>query len=361
MRSPAYTDSSLFDPETSEVSKMETLKTWVAPQHTQHLRTIQKNVAMTVMGNPYTLNFAGLPIPKTPSNRQYFGKTFPTVPFELEFLRHIRNISDAKKPVTLELAAAFGFTSWKAILAFGEKGGTHYVNDLNFSAMEQMYDTLINQRLRETPGLKEMLLKLPGNCFDIPQTHPHLLGKMDAIYVQNLDHFLNPVDHQRYMRLLTDLLAPGGTAFLFAHSFIFKKGDPLYKLYFEQKRAGDLYPGFVKYYAEFSVSTKHGFEIGSSTDSNATRPADNAPFEKFDTQPPRDAGLRHYPKLGLVEMTKLHQRVTQNAFSPTIYTKLVAAIPAISLIDTFFITYEGRRAEKWDETIRQVAVIFEKK
>ncbi|MGL4371838.1 MAG: hypothetical protein ACRCTK_04205 [Alphaproteobacteria bacterium] len=316
---------------------------------------------MTVMGNPYTLNFAGLPIPKTPDNTQYFGKTFPTVPFELEFLRHIRNILDAKKPVTLELAAAIGLVSWKATLCFGEKGGTHYVNDLNFSAMERMYDALINQQLRETPCLKEMLVKLPGNCFDIPQTHPHLLGTVDAIYVQNLDHFLNPADHQRYMRLLTDLLSPGGRAFLFAHSFLFKKDDPLYKLYFERKKAEDLYPGFVKYDSEFVVSTEHGFQIGSSTDSNATRPADNAPFEKFDIQPPRDAGLRHYPKLGLVEMTKLHQRVTQNAFSPTIYTKLVAAIPEITLIDTFFMARNGQRVEKWDHDINYAAIIFEKK
>ncbi len=340
---------------------METLKTWVAPQHTPHLRTIQKNVAMTAMENPYALHLAGIPIPKTPGNTRYFGKTFPTMPFEPKFLRYIRNISDAKKPVTLELAAAIGLVSWKVPLCFGEKGGTHYVNDLNFSAMERMYDMIIDQRLRETPGLKEMLVMLPGNCFDIPQTNPHLLGKVDAIYVQNLDHFLNPADHQRYMRLLTDLLAPGGRAFLFAHSFLFKKDDPLYKLYFEQKRAGDLYPGFVKYDAEFSVSTKHGFEIGESVYSNVTRPEDNALFEKFDIQPPRDAGQAYHPQTGLLEVTKLHQRAMQNSLSPSIYGRLVEAIPEITLIDTFFMTKNGQRVEKWDNGVNYVAVIFEKK
>ncbi|MGL5784665.1 MAG: hypothetical protein ACRCYZ_04295 [Alphaproteobacteria bacterium] len=361
MQDSAYTDSSLFDPETSEVSKKTTIRSWLAPQHTPLLETIQRNVAMTVIENAYSVHFM-MQIPKAPGNTQYVGRTFRTLPFEVEFLRHIKNISDTKKPVTLEIAAAFGLVSWKVPFCFGEKGGTHYVNDLNFSAMEQGYDSVINQRLRETPTLKEMLVKLPGNCFDIPQTNPHLLGKVDAIYVQNLDHFFNPEDHQRYMRLLADLLAPGGRAFLCAHSFIFKKSDPLYNLYLERKKVGDLYPGFVQYDAEFSASVKHSLEIGLPVLSNATRPADNAPFEKFNIQPPQNAGSIYFPAIGQqVEAIKLHQRVTQNSLSPAIYTRLVAAIPEIFLIDSFFITKERKRASKWDETISHAAVIFEKK
>ncbi len=114
----------------------------------------------------------------------------------------------------MEIAAAIGLVTWKIPLAF-EQTGKVYANELS-SKVEKTFDQVLNRRLEQE--LQGVVHKIPGDCFNIPQNHPGLLGKVDAIFVQNLEHFFNPIQHQEFLNLLEKLLTDSGRAFLTAHT-----------------------------------------------------------------------------------------------------------------------------------------------
>jgi len=277
-------------------SKKTTIKTWLAPQHLHRIDEIQKWVAMTVRENPFSLQLSSL---ENESNGQ-LRRVFQTSRVEVKFLQWVNQLSQANQhPVTMELAGGLGLASWKVPYCFKTEG-THYVNDIHFS--NDAFAALKRTRFPSMPNLEQMLHPLPGDCLKIPQTHPHLMGSIHAILVENLEPFLNPLDHQRFLDVVEGLLAPGGRAFIGSESFSFKKGDPLYALYLESKKAGDLYPGFAQYDVTTKSLTKDTGYVGDPVFSNPVRPVDHAPFETLDIEAPKDADPIFHPEMGWIPL-----------------------------------------------------------
>lgn len=182
-----------FNPEEAYFSKIETLRTWVSSKHQSDdkMKQIQRNVAMQVPENPFSYNFL-IPIRNNKEDTRYFGKTFYTLKsVELPFLQFVHEISKNKNPVVLEIAASHGLVTWKIPYTF-EKGGTVYANELSSIILNNEFDALMSVRLNDD-NLSQMVHKIPGDCFNIPSEHPKLIGQVDAIFVQNLEHFFNPV------------------------------------------------------------------------------------------------------------------------------------------------------------------------
>ena len=360
----AYRDSAAFNPENSPFSRMETIKTWVAPHHDQAThQEIQTNVAMTVQENPFSVHF-GRPVQNDPGVTQYFGKSFPTIPaIELPFLQWVREVSaNNQNPVTMELAASMGLVSWKVTFAFPEHGGRHYANELSHSMMDNVFPQMMDARLKNHPELRERITPLPGDCFHIPQSHPELLGVVNGLYVQNLEHFFNAAIHPKFIALIESLLAPGGRAFLCSHSFMFRTdpNHPLRALYSERKQMGDLYPGFAEYDVTFTSIKGTQMQVGDPEISNVSRPADDAEFVKID-KAKEDAGVMFYsPAGGYVQLQKATQHIFMNSFSPSIYRAVVAQFPNLRVVDTFFVKNNGSRVDQWGEDISHAAVIIEK-
>ena len=124
-----------FNPESVHFSKMETLKTWVADKHHEDLEFMSALQQVVSFILPQRIEFEQ-ELGQYENNPQYlfgmvvgddgkesFGRPFFTVAdIELQFLQQIKKISQNKKVVTLEIAAANGLVSCKAPLAF-ENGG----------------------------------------------------------------------------------------------------------------------------------------------------------------------------------------------------------------------------------------------
>lgn len=360
----AYRNSEAFNPETSPFSRMETLRTWVAPHHNQAThQEIQTNVAMTVKENPFSVHLA-MPVQNDPGVTQYFGKSFPTIPvIELPFLQHVREVSASNpRPVTMEMAASMGLVSWKVPFAFPEQGGMHYANELSHSMMDNVFSQMMDARLGNHPELMEKVMRLPGDCFNIPQSHPELLGVVNDLYVQNVEHFFNAAIHPKFIGLIESLLAPGGRAFLCSHSFMFgtDPNHPLRALYSERKQMGDLYPGFAEYDVTFTSIKGTQMQVGDANISNVSRPADNAEFVKIN-KAEEDAGVMFYsPAERYVPLQKSTQHVFTNSFSPSIYRAVVAKFPSLRVVDTFFVKHDGSRVDQWGEDISHAAAIIEK-
>ncbi|AIK96807.1 hypothetical protein [Candidatus Odyssella acanthamoebae] len=360
----AYRDSSAFNPENTHFSQLDTIKTWVADKHydeVELMSKLQQNVAMTVPQNPFSLHFM-LPVKNNPEDKRYFGKSFRTLAaVELPFLQYVKQLSAEREITTLEIAASIGMVSVKVPFAFGHKG-THYVNDLSAEMLNNEFQKLVNSRLGGT-ALKEHLKILPADCFHLLEQEPSLRNKVDAIYVQNLEHFFNPVQHQLFLSVLDDLLAENGQAFLCAHSFKFgiDTSHPLFKLYSSRKSEGDVYPGFAAYDVEFTGIYQTQATLGNPVISKVSRPSDDTEIKKIDIGTPRMIGSEVVSPMGRVELFKMKQHITENSFSPSIYRNAVALHPHLEVTDAFFMDGNGNRIEKWGKDVTHAVAIVKKK
>lgn len=369
-----------FDPETTGFSKLDTIKTWLRTdilKEEKKVEVIQRIIASIVPQNQNTHGF--FKQVENDKEIRYFDEIFPTIAaIELPFLQFVHDISRQKSPVTMEIAAATGFVSWKVPLAF-ETDGMHYANELS-PVMNEEFDENIklftkgNGTDSKGNDLSLSIIKLPGSCFEILHRNPELKNKVDAVYVQNLEHFLNPIQHQQFINLIANLLAPGGQAFLCAPSFAFDGEDhPLYKLYQEQKKNKELYSGFAQFNVEFT--TYAGTEIQSrdmgvkKIISNAMSPKDDAVMEPINLEDnpigswiisKKNMGLGEY-EVTEYEMRRVKRYMIGDFFSPEIYRNAVALHPSLEVIDAFFIDGNGIRKKAWDKTVLYAAAIIRKK
>ncbi len=339
-----------FNPESAMFSQMQTIKTWVAPKHhdnKEHMDGIQRNVAMHVPQNQFSLNFCQ-PIQNNDGEKRYFGKSFQTIQAsELPYLQYVHQVSQAHdNPIILELAASYGGVSWKVPLAFKDKGSL-YVNELSQKMLNQL-DSIVNHRL--PIELREMVHKIPGDCFGITELHPELVGKVNAIYVQNLEHFFNPVQHQQFLGLISSLLAPGGRAFLTAHtlkSLHYKKGDPVLQLYTEKKQT-EMYPGFMTVTVKTTIALENHANLGTPEILSALRPDDvNATCDLTNLEKSEPYYVNYKNYSGWVKDTTL--RATDQFYTPTIYKAAVASHP-LKIVDSFFVDSEGNRHDKFTDS-----------
>ena len=75
------------------------------------------------------------------------------------------------------------------------------MNDLNEFAIQEYIPTILKNRLSVEDNPNKIDYDL-GDCFDILTRRPELKGKVNAIMVQNVEHFFNPEQHQQFLMLL---------------------------------------------------------------------------------------------------------------------------------------------------------------
>jgi hypothetical protein len=360
--SPSYRDSSKFNPELADFSKMKTLKTWVADQYHADeglMKKIQKNVAMTIPQNAFSNHFM-LPILNNEGDKRYFGKTFPTIAAtELSFLQFVKQASKKGKIATLEIGASMGLVSWKVPFAFKQEE-VHYANDLSHLMLDGPFEAVMRNRLKGA-NLKQAVVKLPENCLNLLSTHPDFEGKFHAIYVQNVEHFFNPLQHQQFITVIEKLLAEDGRAFLCSHSYVFgtDKNNPLFKLYLEQKKQGRTYPGFAKYVVDFIQAKESQAQLPHEI-SEAEIPEEDALCGKEELEV-IDLGEASHEAVGKKSWVRVKQRVISNAFSPQIYRNAFASFPTLDVLETFFINKSGEQASQWGGDIGFAGVIVQKR
>lgn len=351
-----------FDAESQTFSKRSTLETWVAAKSladAEKMCKVQFYVAGELPENPVSRTFVQQ-IPPNEGDDRYFGKSYWALEaIQLQFLQFVHETSKTKKPIVLEIAAGLGLVSWKIPLAF-EDAGTVYTNELS-SKMFEPFHSVLQRRL--APEEREMIQTIPGDCFDILSSHPELAGKVDAIYVQNLEHFFNPEQHQKFIRLLQTLLTGSGRAFLSAHTLLpdrATKGNPIYDLYLKQKNAGVMYPGFMQYtYEGFAFAESPFTVIGEDKILEATRPDDSTPCHT------KTLSSIEFPPMqtpvGLKKIQQLKQIVIGHFLTPTIYKNAIAPHEHLESIDGFFMDNYGHRQEKFGEGSCFAAAIIRKK
>jgi hypothetical protein len=358
----AYTNSKLFDAESADFSKISTIKTWVADKHhgkKNFMEKLQSDIAMTVPQNPFAIHFVSA-VRNNEGDQRYFGKSFHTLEAaELPFLQFVKKQSALGPINTLEIAASIGLVSWKVPYAFANNGH-HYANDLSTVMLDQEFQMVMNKRLQDK-ALKESISKLPGDCFNLLTQRPDLKGKFNAIYVQNLEHFFNPIQHQQFISLINELLAENGQAFLTAHSVPLKdKNDSITRYYFERIVARDPYPGFMEYTVEFT-KLKGKELITEHKLSNPSRPADDTTVKAEDMGAPANVTLIDPTTGDCMLAEEGRQRVVSNAYSPVIYKTAVAHFPLLEVIDSFYMDKSGKKKEKLDPTVSHAVAIIRKK
>jgi len=306
-----------FNAETTNFSKLETIKTWVATKYHSDKKMLE-NLQHYIVGllpqnkNRYIKTSVFYPVPQD-ENVRFFGRAFPTdEAIELPFLQQINKISKTKKIITLEIGAAFGLVSWKVPLAFDNKG-THYVNELSTAAIKE-FTTMtphIFQKLQK-PELMKSIEIIPGSCFEILTKHPELANQVDVILVQNVEHFLSPMQHQKFLALIETLLAPDGYAFLSAndpsYACVANKTGEFRKLILENEANNnehDIYYAFIQY--NESPDDYFNASIIKLPESYAIEPGDD------------DSGAH-----------------IRNLFTPKIYRQAITHGTNLEIIDTFF-------------------------
>jgi hypothetical protein len=325
-------------------SKLTTVKTWVADKYQKDsslLNLITSYVGYLVFENTDAFDMQHMLVPQDKDTKRDYGKLFHTLPdIELPFLQHVKNTSQKKKHIiTLEIAAGAGFVSWKVPLAF-EKNGHHYANDLSSVVINSWLVPIITKRYQQLskPELSNLVTAITGSCFEILDKHPELVNKVDVIYVQNLEHFFNPKQHQKFLKLIETLLAPGGRAFLCAHSTQQVYTEAFHKLFLEREAKGEVYPGFVQYDVTFMQQGASTALINPET-YNPVIPAN------YDIECSKKT-LSTYKK---GDYTYATQRLVDNLFTPQIYRKAIENSTNLLLVDSFYMDIAGNRQTIDDE------------
>lgn len=352
-----------FNPEESIFSQKKTLKTWLAERYQNDpdkLEEIQGNVAMEVPQNPYSFNLI-MPVVNNEGDTRYFGKVFHALEaIQLPFLQAAHQLSLNKQPVILEIAAGVGMVSWKIPYAL-ENGGKIYINELS-AEMVRLLKLVMEARLDF--DVSEILTIVPGDCFDLVTKCPELKEAVDLIYVQQLEHFFNPTQHQEFITLISSLLAPGGRAFLSAQtvdSHHIKEGHPVYELYAKEKAAGSTYPGFMTQEGDLITDLLTGAQLTGVQITRACRP-DDTQHCSTKTLSFGAKKIVNVEGLGDREVRALSQLVTSNFYTPTIYKNAIAFHSTLTIVDNYFMNQQGKRYEKFNEDYMIfAAVIIEKK
>lgn len=295
--SPAIASEN-FDPESTEFTKMETLKTWIASVYHDDVDICNKIQL-----------YAGKEVPESPECSWFFfiekfGRAFPTLEgSQLPFLQHVREIGEKKEnPIVMEIGPADGRVTWKIPYALGEKG-TVYANELDKQALSCLKKK-IEERL--LPVLRPHVTTIDINCLEIPSlaAYPeYLKEKVDCIYVQNVEHFFTPQQHECFLNLVSDLLAPDGRAYLIANTLDLNdlRRNDVWKEYTK----GKIYP----YYE----SIENGYETNF------------------------------------------------NYFTPEVYKNALEKFDKLELLESFLLDYKGKKQERVDLNSKFVVAIVQKK
>lgn len=309
---------------------------WLAQKHNHKIQFIQDCLYLEDPKNPDFLKSVTI-IDNNDGDDRGFGRTFYALKdAQLLFLEHVHQISMTTNPRTLELAAGNANVTWKIPYAL-ENDGEVYVNELS-KKMVRKIESCLKDKLDETLLGKFKILQ--GDCFDILKNSPELAGTFHVIYCQNLEHFFNPIQHQAFLTLITQLLAPGGKAFLISDTInvvSVRNKAPDFILYEKQKKTDDMYPLFTTCVARINSN-------GMPEVSKAYRPVDGK-------------------MVGAILLDYGYMEVTGNYLTPSIYKKAIEPHSDLEHEDSFFMDYTGNRFNTYDEkqNIKSAVAIIKKK
>ena len=122
------------------------------------------------------------------------------------------------KKVVLEIAGSSGIHA--AFIALG--GATRvYMNDITAGEIQAFH------RIRSCfpPNIASKLEAIEGDCLNIGNLKPEILGKIDVIFCQNLIHFFNEKQQTQFFETLKSLLKPDGRVILSVNSKYAEKGQ----------------------------------------------------------------------------------------------------------------------------------------
>lgn len=240
-------------------------------------------------------------------------------------------------------------------------GGVHYMNDICAKAL----DCAVNKFLPECPVsmshlVGKNLIVDCGDCFSFAERHPGLVGKVDAIYIQNFEHFLSPKKHQNLLNVIFDLLAPGGKAFLSALTFSFGLNEKHlgFAPYQENKKLGIVYPSYLLEVTKTNTTKKNIF--GNFYDVIYTD------VKKIDQD--LDLPIGYINKIeGLSHKYDNLSETYSNRFSPSVYKNPIKFFNdknksdfCLEVLDSYFISQNNEIVRKWTDELQFAAAVVVK-
>lgn len=324
------------------------------------LKNLQEDLAESLFennacSNPKIVSF----VENNQGDTNVYGKTFCAMPpLELPFYQFIHSIQN---PIVLDIAGGNGRVAINALFALKNQKGTVYMNELSQPMIEKCKKSIETRKIPE--NLKQNIKFIPGNYLDIRSTHKELKGKINAIHVQNFEHFLNPKQHQELVSFINDSLAPGGRAFLAANTFVNSDmvlKTPMADLYKERKNLfqktkliSDIYAGFVWYQSSYLQKIGSPFPLSQTYHINSV------------SIPKKDSLCSvTYPSVKEDEETgciSVIQETIGNRLTPQIYKDAFSTHPSLSVIDTFFVTKNMLKQTSYGINSTFAAAIVEKK
>ena len=174
-----------------------------------------------------------LMIENNKDDHRFFGINFEPQPeAQGPFLKYVSDLSKKNEPTIMEIAAGRGSLVWKILFAL-EGRGNLIVNELS----EMMID-IAKKKIEKLPISNNNVHWIAGDCFnELPKSN--FKGKIDVLYVGNMEHYLTPSQHQDFLWLVYDLLAPGSRGYFIARTFEdegqrpkgYWDGDETYNIY----------------------------------------------------------------------------------------------------------------------------------
>lgn len=213
-----------FEPETTNFSKLETIKTWIASKYygnPKMLRALQHRIASLLPQNPQVKEEHWLDhtICDDDSERSGYGNSWATcAATEAIILQKIHALSKSKPIVVLEIGGGSGCFAWKVPLAFEQADCKFYFNELVQSEIDIAFKVMLPKIFAGLGLPADELLKtittIKMNCLDLEHYNEgELVGKIDVIVVNNVEHFFTPVGHQKLIAMIDKLLVPGGFSY----------------------------------------------------------------------------------------------------------------------------------------------------
>jgi SAM-dependent methyltransferase len=149
-----------------------------------------------------------------------YGAAFAMTPELLHYAMFL-----AKDETVLEIAGAGGENA--AFLAFSGAKRV-YMNDI-LSGEVQRFKDLCDQLPDQVQKKLEPIL---GNCFDLLQLKPELKGSVGLLLCNNLLHFFNDKEEEKFLELLKLLLKPGGRSIFTVNAcYAATDGEDIYERY----------------------------------------------------------------------------------------------------------------------------------
>jgi len=147
-------------------------------------------------------------------NKQITGMlTFPILPFiQLPFLKALHDFNANENVANvIDLGGSDGRFSWKALLT----GSKVVLNDLYKNQIEKARKFIS----KHMPNNIKNFDSVAGNLFTILEDSPRYKNHFNFVYAQNVAHFFNPAQCEKFAILIWDLLTPGGKAFITTQTF----------------------------------------------------------------------------------------------------------------------------------------------